>query len=53
MSIVDIIEEIKEEDGQKVGKDHLFKEWLKYEGIHGYDETIKSAIRLIYGIEVE
>jgi hypothetical protein len=51
--ITEIIEEIKQEDGQNVSKDHLFKEWLKYEGIHGYDKTIKAAIKMIYGLDVK
>lgn len=51
--IQDVLEEIKAEDGQNVSKDHLFKEWLNYEGIIGYDYKIKSVIKEIYGIDLD
>jgi hypothetical protein len=53
MSIVEILDEIKEEDGQESSKNHLFREWLNYEGIIGYDYKIKAAIELIYNIDLD
>lgn len=53
MSIKEILDEIREEDGQAVSKNHLFREWLNYEGIIGYDSNIKAAIEIIYGVDLE
>lgn len=51
--IQEVLEEIKSEDGYNVSKNHLFKEWLKYEGFFGYEMKIKSVIREIYGIDLD
>jgi hypothetical protein len=53
MSIREVLDEIREKDGQDVSSDHLFREWLNYEGIIGYDREIKTAIKIIYGIDLE
>lgn len=52
MSIKDILNEIKE-DGQDANNNHLFREWLNYEGIIGYDGRIKVAIKMIYNIDLD
>ncbi|MGD6876961.1 hypothetical protein [Bacillus infantis] len=51
--IQEVLEEIKAEDGQHITKDHLFREWLNYEGLIGYDHQIKSVIKEIYGIDLK
>jgi len=51
--IQEVLEEIKTDDGHNVSKNHLFKEFLNYEGIIGYDGMIKAAIKEIYGIDLD
>lgn len=41
------------EEINNMGKDELFDEILKFEGIQGYATWIKDLVNVVYGIEVK